>query len=204
MLKIKSNFSDYYDTTAKTYNVPSAPDKVYDRNTHLYIHKSQSIQFLKALGVNTIKLIPVSQLGVYDNDVVVYLDDTLHGGQGKIVVSAQVALRDFSNCVCTHYYPDVCMTYKVLWVGEKRYNVSFKKNHQGNAEQFDLGEISDITTLTPAYHKKIHIPIYSIGYIETPNEMIATDFNEVQNLQKLSINTVLKPEDVISELIKTL
>lgn len=203
MLKIESNFIDYYDNTAKSYNVPSISDKCYDRNIRSYVHKAQSIKFLKALGVNTIQLKPVSQLGVYDDDVVVYVDDTLHECQGKIVVSAKIALRDFSNCVCTHYYPDVCKTYKVLQIGEKRYNISFDKTHNG-AEDFSHGLLSDIHQLTPAYNKNIKLPIFSIGYIETKTDMIATDFNEVEKLYRLNFNNVLKPEDVVAEILKTL
>lgn len=203
-LTIKSNFTDYYDNTAKEYNVPSVPNKCYDRNTRIYVHRAQSIKFLKSLGINTITLKPVSQLSRYDDDVVVYIDDTLHEGQGKVVVSANVALRNFSNCVCTKYYPDVSKTYKVLQVGEKRYNLSFDKTTGETEEDFSHGLLSDIKILTPSYNKNINIPIFSIDYIETETDMIATDFNEVEKLNKLNFNTILKPEEIIKELMKTL
>lgn len=203
-LKINSNFTDYYDSTANSYNVPSFSDKCYDRQANLYKNRAQSIKFLKAIGVNAIDIIPVSKLGIYDGDVVVYVDPTLHHGQGKIVVSSNIALRDFYNCMCTKYYPDVSSVHKVLQIGEKRYNIQFNKKTVNGLEDFSHGEICDIRELKPAYMKNIRLPMFSIDYIDTQTDTLATDFNEVEKLHNLNFDTILKSEDVITELLKAL
>lgn len=192
-LRIDSDFTDFYDKLSKE-------DSLVTYRRYLSDCKQRGIDlgYLKSLGVKTIDIQPVSSYNIFDGDIVVYTNPMGHNGTGKKIMTVSAAQRSYSNCVASRYIeaPDP-ISIKYLQIGKRRINIYFRKTEKYT---LDPGDIISIQELNPEYNRLIALPIYSIDYISDGGEMRATDFNEVQRLDKLNLEGYISSEEIIQEI----
>ena len=196
-LCIQSDYKDFYDIKSQHNGI------IYSRKYSNCMQRGSALKYIKGLGVNTLEIKPVSSFSYLDGKLVVYTDPKKHNGLGKIVCSYEEARAYYNNMPASKYIEDTNgFTIKVLQIGKRRFNITFKKDESHNL--LEEGNIVDFKELPSSYSSVIKLPIFSIDYIPNNNIMIATDFNEVDNLSRLSIENYMKSDEIIEEIINSL
>lgn len=195
-IKIESNFKDYYDKLGTDLN----PIAVYNRHRSEEARGSLLGQ-LRNMGIKTIELKAARDCDNTVKKLVVYTNPRLHESKGKRIVRLDEARLMFSNNLASKYYEEANgVTLKFLQVGARRFRVTLKSDGQSLQE----GNVTDIVELASELNFCIMHPIFSIDYITTGKEMIAIDFNKVQQLDKIGMESVLSPGEVITEIKRSI
>lgn len=195
-LCIKSDYTDFYDALSNNNSIIT-----YNRYLSQCRQRGSALKYLRGLGIKTLDIKQVNQFFRGDGPIVVYKDPMGHGGNGKDIMTVDEAMQSYSNCVASNYYNTDGFTIKYLQIGKRRFSLCFKKNE---IETLDMGTLVDIKEISSEYNRLIGLPIFSIDYISNGREMIATDFNEVENLHKLGMDKYISASDVITEIIDAL
>lgn len=195
-LCIKSDYTDFYDILSNNNSIIT-----YNRYLSQCKQRGSALKYLRSLGIKTLDIKQVNQFFRGDGPIVVYKDPMGHNGNGKAIMSVDDAMQYYSNCVASNYYNKDGFTIKYLQIGKRRFSLCFKKNE---TETLDVGTLVDIKENTPEFNRLIGLPIFSIDYISNGCEMIATDFNEVENLHNINMDRYLDSSTVITEIIDAL
>jgi len=196
-LCIQSDFIDYYDyLSSDTSNI------IYNRYVSQCKQRGVALKYLRNLGIKTVELKQVNKFFREDGNIVVYTDPRAHNSLGKKIMTVDEANQMYANYIASHYYETTeGITLKFLQVGKRRFTLYYKKNDHYSLE---MGKLIDIRESKPYYNRLIGLPIFSIDYISNGREMIATDFNEVENLKAIGVSNLLKSQDVILEIVDAL
>ena len=197
-LALKKEFNDYYDY-------------IFDANSKVeYIRirekkqRATELKQLRNIGIETVKLYSVNELlGILNDNsyVVVYTDAYKHNGQGKKLVPFRIAVNNYNNCLIAPYYNVSNGFYvKYLQIGQRRFNITmYNGGHIQNGQPYDIRE------LNPSYHRLIGLPIFSIDYIsDDKGNMVAVDFNTVENIGKLGFEKFISAEEIKVEIFNSL
>ena len=195
-LCIKSDYTDFYDVLSNNNSIIT-----YNRYLSQCKQRGSALKYLRSLGIKTLDIRQVNQFFRGDGPIVVYKDPMGHHGNGKAIMSVDEAMQYYSNCVASNYYNKDGLTIKYLQIGKRRFSLCFKKNE---TETLDVGTLIDIKENTSEFNRLIGLPIFSIDYISNGCEMIATDFNEVENLHNINMDRYLDSNTVITEIIDAL
>lgn len=195
-LCIKSDYTDFYDVLSNNNSIIT-----YNRYLSQCKQRGSALKYLRSLGIKTLDIKQVNQFFRGDGPIVVYKDPMGHNGNGKDIMSVDDAMQYYSNCVASNYYNKDGFTIKYLQIGKRRFSLCFKKNE---TETLDVGTLIDIKENTSEFNRLIGLPIFSIDYISNGCEMIATDFNEVENLHNINMDRYLDSNTVITEIIDAL
>lgn len=195
-LCIKSDYTDFYDVLSNNNSIIT-----YNRYLSQCKQRGSALKYLRSLGIKTLDIKQVNQFFRGDGPIVVYKDPMGHHGNGKAIMSVDDAMQYYSNCVASNYYNKDGFTIKYLQIGKRRFSLCFKKNE---AETLDVGTLIDIKESNSEFNRLIGLPIFSIDYISNGCEMIATDFNEVENLHNINMDRYLDSNTVITEIIDAL
>ena len=197
-LKIDSDFVDYYDILSS-----DDTDIVYKRISKNREQRAKDLKYLRTLGLKTLELRQVNQFVRDTEPIVVYTNPKGHNSLGKEIMRVGEALKMYGNYTASRYIkPDNGYSMKYLQIGKQRYALYFKKDIDDIS--LKMGRLVNIVKAEPEYNRLIGLPIYSIDYIPHNGEMIATDFNCIENLKRLGIDSVISAEEVISEITKSL
>lgn len=195
-LCIKSDYTDFYDVLSNNNSIIT-----YNRYLSQCKQRGSALKYLRSLGIKTLDIRQVNQFFRGDGPIVVYKDPMGHHGNGKAIMSVDEAMQYYSNCVASNYYNKDGFTIKYLQIGKRRFSLCFKKNE---TETLDIGTLIDIKESNSEFNRLIGLPIFSIDYISNGYEMIATDFNEVENLHNINMDRYLDSNTVITEIIDAL
>ena len=190
---IKSDFTDYYDNL-------STDDAVvkYERLLNNSSQRGKALTFLRSLGIDTVQIMAASKYIGTSNKLVVYTDPTKHHSDGKVIMSVDEAVRAYPNYPASQYFlTDGRVSMKYVQVGRKRFNILYRKDEPYT---LDPGKIIDLTEISSDYNQQIKLPIFSIDYISINNKMVATDFNEVEQLDRFGLEKFMSAEKVIEEI----
>lgn len=191
-IKIVSDFTDYYD-----YLSDSLSTIEYSRKANNGVQRVAALNKLRQLGIKAIDIMPVNKYISSDGKIVVYTNTSAHDGKGKKVLTVDEAKLYYSNYSASKYYEN-CKDYiKFIQIGKQRYTLNINRS---SVEDRHSEEIKGITKLPDEYNRVVGIPIFSIDYICIENQMVATDFNEVEKLSNYGIQSFIKPEEVIKEI----
>lgn len=196
-LHIKSDYSDYYDIMNNEKSIIT-----YNRFIGNCNQRGSDLKYLRSIGIKTIEIKQVNEFFRGDGPIVVYKNTKGHHGEGKEIMSVDDALRSYSNYTASKYImSDSQLSIKYLQIGKRRFTLYFQKDKDIT---LDKGKLVDIKESTPAFNSLIGLPIFSIDYISNNREMLATDFNSVENLSLLGFGSYIKSEEVVSEIIDAL
>ena len=195
-LCIKSDFTDFYDKLGD-----NTSPIVYNRFLNQSKQRGASLKYLRSIGIRTLELQQVNNFFRGDGPIVVYTDPKAHHGQGKKIMSVDEAMQTYGNCIASNYYNTDGLTIKYLQIGKRRFTLCFKKDE---TYTLDTGKLISVSESEPEYNRLIGLPIYSIDYISNGQVMIATDFNEVEDLKSLGMDNYISADDVIREITESL
>lgn len=192
-MRIESDFNDYYDFLQNRES-----NIVYDRNSDKQLDRGRALLKLREMGVKTLELCQVNHHPYTVENVVVYTDTKAHHGLGKKVM-------DISSALCSYQtYPSAewfirqnGITLKILTIGKRKFSLYFRN---ADPMSIDKGFLIDLKEIPGGYDKSIGVPIFSIDYIAHNNEWIATDLNTVERLADYGISSLIKPQDIITEI----
>ena len=205
-LCIKSDYTDFYDVLSNNNSIIT-----YNRYLSQCKQRGSALKYLRSLGIKTLDIKQVNQFFRGDGPIVVYKDPMGHHGNGKAIMSVDDAMQYYSNCVASNYYNKDGFTIKYLQIGKRRFILCFNLcaivdyntlQIDGNVEE--VAGLIDIKENTSEFNRLIGLPIFSIDYISNGCEMIATDFNEVENLHNINMDRYLDYNTVITEIIDAL
>lgn len=195
LLRIESDFSDYYDSIIGNGNI------LYKRFRTSGASRVKALKMLRANGFNTIDITTASNISREFKRVVVYTNPNGHGGKGKTIYNLDTALSSYSNYLCSPYIEDTKeYSMKFVQIGTRRFRVMMYNPNL--SKPFEHGIVTDIEELPSDFNYLIKLPIFSIDYIPFKDIMIVTDFNEVQNLERLGFDKLLSPKEVALEIYK--
>lgn len=201
-LCIQSDFEDYYDKFAYMNN-NSEKGIIYKRMLADSMQRGSALKYLRSLGVKTLDIKQASTFSYLDKTLVVYTDPKKHNGAGKKLVSYEEATTFYGNFPASKYLEDNNgFTVKVVQVGRRRFTLTFKK--EPGDKSLHEGVLVSIVEMSPSYNMLIGLPIFSIDYVAYGCEMIATDFNEVENLSRIGLDRYLSGQEVCNEIINSL
>lgn len=194
-LCIRSDFKDFYDS------ICSDTGALYKRFLAESMQRGSALRYLRSLGVNTIELDQVSNINrLYTNKVVVYTDTKSHESKGKTLMTLDEAYEMYPAHLASVYYESTNgLTLKYLHVGSKRFRLWFKKE----SESLEKGQLFNIEKLEDSEARALNVPIYSIDYIFTNRGALATDLNEVQNLEKIGMYNYMSAKEVVTEIMNS-
>lgn len=195
-IKIISDFNDFYDELSSNEAVLK-----YNRMLKECKQRGTALKYLRSLNIQTVETKQVSQFYNDDELLVVYTDPFGHNGEGKRIMSVAEAKQSYSNCVASKYYVSDGLSIKYLQIGKIKINLCYKKTIPVS---LNMGTLVDLTIDNGDYNRLIGIPIFSIDYISVNNKMLATDFNEVENLGRLGIQSYLTKEQIVNEITNSL
>lgn len=194
-LHINSDFTDYYDSLNDDNSIIT-----YNRFLSDCKQRGTALKYLRSLGIKTLELKQVSQYFRDEGPIVVYTDIKAHNSNGKKIMDVADANLYNANCLASKYY-DVKINIKFLQIGKRRLTLTFEKL---DSMSLRPGRLIDIKESTSDYNRLVGLPIFSIDYIPINNEMVATDFNEVENLARLGINRYISSNEIVNEIINSL
>lgn len=197
-LKIVSDFNDFYDKLSDDSGV------VYRRMLSESMPRGVALRKLSELGINTVETRQVSMFNQYEADkLVVYIDPTKHFGEGKRVCTYNEAMGQFRNYLASKYIERLGgITVKTIQIGKRIYDFKYQSSA---VDSLDIGNLIDVYRREDCYNFAIKKPIYSIDFIWDKNGTVyATDYNEVQSLNELSMHDIMKDEEVVEEIIEAI
>ena len=195
-IKIVSDFSDFYDGLSDNKSI-----LVYNRQLCNSKQRGTALKYLRSINIKTLEVKQVSQFYNDDELLVVYVNPFSHNGEGKKIMTVAEAQQSFSNCVASKYYVSDGLSIKFLQIGKIKINLCYKKI---DAVTLDKGTLVDLSINRDDYNRLIGLPIFSVDYISVDNQMIATDFNEVERLSDLHIDKYIGAQEIVDEIAKSL
>jgi hypothetical protein len=186
-----SDFHDYYDELC------TGGELQYTRIRNNGKYRSEELKFLKDIGIKTVDFGPLRMFNPNIKKLVVYTDPKRHNFQGKEICSYMDAISRHGNCLVSEFIEKYNgYTVKYLQIGERRFRMMFL-NREFPTKLIE-GELVRIEELTREYNYGLRLPIYSIDYISNGNnEMLAVDFNTVQQLDKIGMDKYIKEDEVV-------
>ena len=198
MIKLgDSIFRDFYDNE---FNNKSK--LIYNRVRKLFKNRMEELSFLESKHIKTVNFGSLYSVGIHDR-YVVYTDITRHNFEGKRIENYSTVVNIYSNFLLSEFL-DESQGYmiKYLQVGRRRFRILYYNERYNNL--LANGKMIDVQELEASYNDNIALPIYSIDFVSKGMEMIAVDFNEIENLSKIGADKFLSSEEVIEELYKAI
>lgn len=198
MIKLgDSIFRDFYDNE---FNNKSK--LIYNRVRKLFKNRMEELSFLESKHIKTVNFGSLYSVGIHDR-YVVYTDITSHNFEGKRIENYSTVVNIYSNFLLSEFL-DESQGYmiKYLQVGRRRFRILYYNERYNNL--LVNGKMIDVQELEASYNDNIALPIYSIDFVSKGMEMIAVDFNEIENLSKIGADKFLSSEEVIEELYKAI
>ena len=186
ILKIRSDFTDYYDAPCSAEGSVSKGKEVIYARYRINRTRIADLRELKFLGIRTLDIKPVSKVLLNRDDrVCVYTDLNSHG-EGVISVTYNEAVEMYHNRLCsTVNWLGYGYIYKYIQVGERRFWITTDRS----------GNVLGMREMESGY-SLIQLPIYSIDYISVGGVQTAVDFNTVQKLSEVKLDFILPSQDV--------
>lgn len=196
MLKLNTDFEDFYDA-----ELSSLSGIEYNRFKGSTVSRGEELNWLNRIGIKTVKFGAASSFIPATKQVVVYTNPFLHDFKGKSIYNFD-EYRGSNYLIAEFLADSLGYTVKYLQVGERRFKLMlYNKDFRTKLSE---GVLVSCEELPKQYNYSMGIPIYSIDYVSNGHEMLAVDFNRVQNLKKLGMENVMKASEVALEVRKAL
>lgn len=194
MFKLNSDFKDFYDDM-----LDNSSKITYNRVRGQEISRVDDLNFLKSVGIKTVKFGPFRNFGLDTKRFVVYTNQFLHDSLGKHIYTFEEVSLQYNNNLLAEFIENTQgYTVKYLQIGERRFRLMF---HNPDFDKtLTEGKLVNFDELPRQYNYGIGLPIYSIDYISTGSEMLAIDFNRVQKLDTIGVKEFMSADEIIIEI----
>lgn len=210
---LKTDFIDYYDHWFDREGT------VFERLTRQGMNRKEMLDYLSSLGFKAppygtpskilmqidSRLLELEELSREKDDhsleVVIYLDEFAHRGEGKILMPLYKAIEEYPKHLCSLFIPSpgAAISFRYLQVGDKNFWLKYTSKNDWRSNYGDV----DITVLSQnkGYHHKIHLPLFATDFIVNTHEMFAIDFNTAPQIKHTGVENLL-PAKEAAEAIK--
>jgi hypothetical protein len=191
-LKIESDFKDFYDELSDQNSIIT-----YKRFLSDSMQRGKALKYLRSIGIKTVEIRQVNTFIRDDSPIVVYTNPKGHNGTGKKLMNVDEAIRSYENYMGCKYLDFTSgVTIKYLQIGKRGFNLQFVKE----GKSLEMGRLTQVNEVKCNYNWSIRLPIFSIDYVSDGTSMVATDFNEVENLASLGMDRYISADDVLLEI----
>ncbi|MHB1702197.1 MAG: hypothetical protein ACYCSN_19090 [Acidobacteriaceae bacterium] len=211
-LMLRSDFVDYYD---HQFDLTGRPFPRFSRGG---MNRRQMFAFLKRVGLE----VPIhgivrelyERMEAYDQeypestmDLVVYLDETAHCGEGKIRLGIKEALAAHPDRFASMYFHppmDRAQSTRYLAVGDRAFWLQYEslddwRSNCGNVRIKVLGE--EKTGRYPIPFALYAIDFVPIGQL---NERLAVDFNVAPGIRGTGVEDLLSSREAVAAIKRML
>lgn len=202
-MRLESDFTDWYD------HAFSKSGPLYRRMSKGGPTRSFVFRWLTAHGYQVPISGKVSEVfmmkpnltrePVYEKrQVVVYLDERAHRGEGKVLLPIRDAFQRYPDSFCSLYCPcdlHESISYRLLHIGDRRWWLRYRSfdNWQSNCGEGDIhcyGELVRQWT--------IPVPLYAIDFVQAHDgSHLAIDFNKAPGLQYTGLDKFMQGHEIV-------
>lgn len=198
-LKLKSDFSDYYDFWF------DREGEVFIRNARNDVDRTQIFQILKKQFKLKVPMHGICRdMKEHFNKrdrVVVYTDPLAHCGEGKILIPFGEALYEHPDCLIAEYLKGEkrSQSIRYLSIGTKAFFLGYESDDEWRS---NCGDVK-VEIVGNLYYKMPYcdLPLFAIDFIKDYDTFYGVDFNSAPGLNGTGIEDLLKPAEVV-QLIK--
>lgn len=207
---LRSDFTDYYDYHFNSYS----PNYLrFTRLSKSGMSRQEMFEFFTKLGISTPIYGKVKEVGLqlekdYNKinpkfieqyqQVVVYLDQNCHRGEGKIKVSIQEGLNKYPNLFCSQYIVNTRsgngLSWRHLQIGDLPLWLEYSSENDWRSNCGDV-EIKILEQDQPQFHPKICNPLWAIDFVFNGIRLHAIDFNIAPQVKGTGIENILSAKD---------
>lgn len=208
-IKLVSDFIEYYDHCF----APSHLDK-YDytllRNSVTTMTRLEQFKILSNLFYVPIKHSIVKDYHIFDTkyNVIVYVDNYSHRGEGKLKMTYEEALDKYPNSLCSLYIQgnsEYATSFRELFIGNHQFKLRYI-NKNKDEWRSNYGEDVEVKLISHCeiYNKKCSrfiagniYPIYAVDFIQnTEGKLFYIDFNTSPSIKYTGIEDICKPTEI--------
>jgi hypothetical protein len=187
-MKLVSDFRDYYDHWFNNN------DPVFERLMISGPRKEGQFGLIECCGYKVVAHGRPKDFN--SNDLlVVYLDETLHAGEGKTLMPQPIALEQYPDRLCSLYIESNSLSTRYLWIGHRCFELIYE-NLDKREWRSNVGEV-DIRFVTELFnhpHPKMlnRHPLVAIDFVNG----LAIDLNISPGLKWTGIEDILSGREV--------
>lgn len=193
-LRIISDFIDYYDHWF------DYEGEHFFRKTRSGMSREEMFIFLKKCGykVPFFGRLDVSNKYAFNGNVVVYIDEDAHQGEGKILTSSHNAWFEYKGHLCAKYIKSnkekTGISYRHLQIGDHSYLIKMESSDwRSNYGDVKIKLLKGGKT---KYNHLIKYPLYAIDFVpDLHGELYAVDFNIAPQMKGTGVEKILKAKE---------
>lgn len=218
-LLLRSDFIDYYDHHFDTLDRPRIHMN-YQRMSRVNYTRHDNFLYMR----ETLNLL-TPEFGIVEDmhrrfrfstrlpDVVVYIDDKAHQGDGKEKLGLEEAMRKYPQSLCSMYLKEEPSTsYRVVAIGEDGPRVWLKYQSLTHPWKSNVGdvEVEKVAWKGTKKPDRGHIPnivsynspIFAVDFVAFNGNLYAIDFNHSPLLRWTGIEELVEPKMIVKEIRK--
>lgn len=196
-MRLKSDFRDYYDLWF------DGCGEVFERRSTSEKPRYALLQDLEAAGIPTPPHGTVCTIAnrieehlggteTTDGKVVVYLDDTAHCGEGKILVPFNEALLEYPNHYCTWFIDGRGESLRHLQIGDRAWTLKYVSFHDWRSNVGD-GTVEVIEEVATRF-ENIRLPLFAVDFVSG----YAVDLNSSPGMTCSGMEKILPGKEVVT------
>ncbi|MBY0525585.1 MAG: hypothetical protein K2R98_19425 [Gemmataceae bacterium] len=193
-LKLHSNFSDYYD-----YQF-DLDGEVFERMGTGGPTRREMFVVMERLGLRVPEYGRVTDLKPLWAEVVVYLDERAHCGDGKVRLPLEQAIMQYPQALASCFLPPGGESIRELHIGNRCFRLRYTsvddwRSNCGEGDCEVLGEVC-----LPAYRGKVSHALFAIDFVPCGGKEWAVDFNIAPGMRGSGMERIMSASDVVKEL----
>lgn len=200
-VQLLSDFLDYYDHWF------DLEGEMFRRVSSDGMGRREMLQYLSSLGLKTPPFGTVRELWESQDDfyrqiwdVVVYLDERAHRGEGKVRLPMADAVRQYPERFATLYIPStplVAVSWRYLQVGDKVFWLEYASADWRS--NYGKVEIKVLSRERDGYHPKIRLPLFAVDFV-VADRLYAVDFNIAPQIRGTGVEDLLPAREAAESL----
>jgi hypothetical protein len=210
-ISLETDFKDYYDHlfyNPRESNTNGHFIRIAD-DINSFSKRNQFLH-LQQLGFKVPRHGIVSNIIDLDKDIVVYVDELKHRGEGKYLIKSIQARKHFPNKYASEYidYREG-ESYRLLQVGNRSFWYQYKsttswKSNCGHVEISEPIEVFDWWTKHTLVDSRPmflnNYPIFAIDFVDSIDGKLAIDLNTAAGMRWTGMEEIMSPTNVYEEI----
>ena len=201
-LALNSNFTDPYD-----YCFSRSGQAVFHRIWHAKegrheMGRREVFGWLEKFGIDTVPYGEVTELlrRIDAAELVVYVDEHLHCGDGKIKLPAKEALERYPNHLASVFMPPAGRCERHFQFGDRAFTMPFESRDDWRCQRGQSFSWSIPGSRFDLFPHVIPYPFFAIDFI--PGTEIATDFGFCPGIKNDGLDVWMSPREMYQALCR--
>ena len=207
-IKLKTDFYDYYDHWFIQSHQPA--HYTLERMTQASTTRLEDFELMRTAGLNVIPHDTVEKLAknftpeqITATQLVVYVDDRSHAGEGKALLTIDKALKHYPERLASLYVPtNLAETYRHLRIGTRQFWLRYTSDNdwRSNCGDVNFEFLSEEESSIAKNVLSHYSPLLAIDFIKVNERMVAIDLNPAPKIYGTGIENVMRPKEVFAEI----